>query len=388
MQDRLLRSRVADAATSILLLGPRQVGKSTLCRSIDSHLYVDLADEREFLDYAKNPARLRNEVEAIEAKKPTVIIDEIQRVPTLLNTIQSIVDRSPTKFILTGSSARKLKRGGANLLPGRVIVEYMDPLSIAELNDLDVDRALRIGTLPGIYSGGSETDDILESYSDIYLREEIQAEALTRNLGGYARFLDTVAVMSGQWVNYSKLSSDAEIPKETARRFVQLLEDTLVAFRLPPFRPRKSTSRRLLQRERLLLFDIGVRNALLGIHRRPLHPQQIGAAFEQWVMLQTIYMNRALRKHWNISTYRTEAGAEVDLVIDRGDDLVAIEIKSGRNVSKQDCRGLNSLEELCDAPVQKWILFQGKRRQQLPQKVLAIPVLEGLRQLAGESDDR
>ncbi len=382
MQGRLLESRVVGAATSILLLGPRQVGKSTLCRSINSDLFIDLADEREFLDYAKNPARLRNEVEALDAEKPTVIIDEIQRIPALLNTVQSIVDRSKVKFVLTGSSARKLKRGGANLLPGRIIIEYMDPLSVLELGDIDIERAIQVGTLPGIYSGGPEANDLLESYSDIYLREDIQAEALTRNLGGYARFLDTVALMSGQWVNYSKLSSDAEIPKETARRFVQLLEDTLVAFRVPPFRPRRSTSRRLHQRERLLLFDIGVRNALLGIHRRKLHTQQIGAAFEQWVMLQTIYLNRALRKGWNISTYRTEAGAEVDLIIDRGDDIVAIEIKSGRNVANQDARGLNSFEEVCDAPVKKWILFQGERRQKLPREVLALPVLEGLRRLA------
>ncbi len=382
MRGRLIGPRIRQGETSVLLLGPRQVGKSTLCRSLEPDLYIDLADQSEFLSFSRNPALLRQEVEAIDGRHPTVVVDEIQRIPSLLNTVQSIVDRTQIRFVLTGSSARKLKRGGANLLPGRVVIEHMDPLSVLEIDDIDIDRALRLGTLPGIYLGEAGATNVLETYADVYLREEIQAEALTRNLGGYARFLDTVAIMSGQWVNYSKLSSDAEIPKETARRFIQLLEDTLVAFRLPPFRPTLSTSRRLLQRERILLFDVGVRNALLGIHRRKLHPHQIGAAFEQWVMLQAIYLSRALRTGWKLSTYRTEAGVEVDLVIDRGDDLIAIEIKSGKNVTTGDARGLASLQQVCERQIKKWIFFQGTRRRKISQDVVAIPVLAGLRELA------
>src|SRR2546427_421712 len=178
--------------SNVLLLGPRQVGKSTLCRSLGAALYVDLADEASFLGYAKDPTRLRRDDEAAE---------------------------------------------------------------------------------------------VLGTYGQVYLREEIQAEAATRNLGGYARFLDTIALASGQWVNYTKLSSDVEVPKETVRRFVQLLDDTLLAHRLPPFRLARSTSRRLVQRDRVLLFDVGVRNALLGLHRHPLGPVQSGAIFEQWTML-------------------------------------------------------------------------------------------------------
>lgn len=384
VQDRILRGRILESGQSVLLLGARQVGKSTLCRSLNSDLYVDLADEREFLDYSKSPDRLRHEIDALKPKKPTVIVDEIQRVPSLLNTIQSIIDQRKIKFVLTGSSARKLKRGGANLLPGRVIVEHMDPLTYceSELSEARLERALQVGMLPGIFLDGRDAIDVLESYADIYLREEIQAEALTRNLGAYARFLDTVAGASGKWVNYSKISSDAEIPKETVRRFVQLLEDTLVAFRLPPFQPGRSTSRRIVQRERILLFDVGVRNALLHLHRRPPRSDQIGATFEQWVMLQVIYINRAMRKGWKISTYRTEAGAEVDLVVDRGDDIVAIEIKAGRNATKQDSRGLQSLASLCDRPVHKWILYRGARSQRLADQTFVHPVLDGLAALS------
>lgn len=366
----------------MLLLGPRQVGKSTLCRSLQPALYVDLADERVFLDYSKNPARLRREVDALQGEA-MVVIDEVQRVPSLLNSVQSIVDRSKQiRFILTGSSARKLKRGGANLLPGRIILEHMDPLCALEIEALDVERAMRLGMLPGIYWGDREAIDVLESYTEVYLREEIQAEALTRNLGAYARFLDVMAVCSGQWVNYSKLSSDAEVPKETVRRFVQLLEDTLLAFRLPPFRPQATTSRRLAQRERILLFDVGVRNALLGVHRRPLTAAQIGPIFEQWVVLQVIYLNHALRKGWKLSTYRTEAGAEVDLVVDCGERLLGVEIKAGRTVNDRDARGLASLEEICARPLTKWLFFRGDRPQLLAGETRAIPVLEGLAELA------
>lgn len=217
----------------------------------------------------------------------------------------------------------------------------------------------------------------------MYLQQEIRAEALTKNLGGYARFLDVVAVASGLWVNYSRLSSDTEIPKETIRRFVDLLDDTLLAVRLPSFRPRSATTRRLTQRDRVLLFDVGVRNALLGIHRHQPTPDQLGAVFEQWVMLQVIYLNRALAKGWHLCTYRSEGGAEVDLVIERDADFVGIEIKAGRNVAKTDTRGLLSLEQLVGRkkPLRKWIVYRGERRQRFESGVEVWPVIEALQAL-------
>lgn len=184
--------------------------------------------------------------------------------------------------------------------------------------------------LPGIFLGGPEAVDVLGTYAEVYLREEIRAEALTKNVGGYARFLDVSAIVSGQWLNYSKIASDTEIPKETVRRFVEILEDTLLLFRVHSFQPKRRISRRVSQRDRVLLFDVGVRNALLSLHRRPVSPDQTGSLFEQWFVLQALYLNRARRRGWAISSYRTEAGAEVDLVIEREDDIVGIEIKAGR----------------------------------------------------------
>ena len=387
MRDRVVAGRLATTKSNVLLLGPRQVGKSTICRNLRAQVYVDLADEAEFLGYAKDPARLRREVDALPPGS-LVVIDEVQRVPALLNTVQSLADRRgrSVRFVLTGSSARKLRRGGANLLPGRVILEHLDPLTVLETGDVDWDRALRLGMLPGIYWGDDEAVEVLGTYGEVYLRDEIRAEAATRNLGGYGRFLDTIALASGQWINYSKLSSDIDVPKETVRRFVQLLDDTLLAHRLPPFRPSRSTSRRLVQRERVLLFDVGVRNALLGLHRRPLGPDQMGALFEQWTMLQIIYLNHALRRGWKLSTYRTEAGAAVDLVVERARDLVAIEIKAARQVTPADTKGLLSLAGLVGRrrPLALWLVFRGERAQRFDSGVEALPVLEALRRLAAE----
>jgi predicted AAA+ superfamily ATPase len=293
---------------------------------------------------------------------------------------------SSYRFLLTGSSARKLRRGGVNLLPGRIVLEYLDPLTYFEVRELfNLDRALQVGMLPGIYLGDSEAVDVLETYADVYLREEIRAEAAVKNLGDYARFLDTAAILSGQWLNYSKISSETEIPKETIRRYVRVLEDTLLVFRIPPFRPRRKISRRISQRDKLLLFDIGVRNALLGLHRRRLTQDQTGAAFEQWFTLQLIYCNRALRKGWALSAYRTEGGAEVDLVIERDQDIIGLEIKAGRTISTADTRGLFSLAETVGRykPLRKWAVFRGDRRLVLDNGVKVFPHLEALSDLCG-----
>jgi uncharacterized protein len=385
MIDRLLGGRLARGRASVLLLGARQVGKTTLCRSLSPALTVDLADEGEYLRFAKAPAALRAELRAMP-RGGLVHIDEVQRVPALLNVVQAALEEpGAPRFLLTGSSARKLRRGGANLLPGRVVLEHLDPLTSIELGDrFDLGRALRVGMLPPFFLGDGEAEALLGTYAAVYLREEIRAEAVTRNLGGFARFLDVVAAMSGRWMNYSKAASDAEMPKETVRRFVEILEDTLVAHRLPPFEPRRSTHRRLVQRDRVLLFDVGVRNALLGRHRIPPAADEFGPQFEQWLALELIHLGRALDKGWRLSSYRTEAGAEVDLVIERARDIVGIEIKSGRTLRGQDVRSLHSLGEVAGARLVKLVAFRGPRPQRLDGGVEALPYRQLIQRLAEE----
>jgi predicted AAA+ superfamily ATPase len=371
--DRLVRRRLAGSKKSLLLLGARQVGKSTLARSLNPGLIVNLADEASFLAYGKDPGRLGRELRA--QKKPlAVLIDEIQRIPALLNSVQAVMDEgSPHRFLLTGSSARKLKRGGANLLPGRIVLEHLEPLTIWELGKaFDLDRALRLGGLPGVYLDQEAPEDVLETYAGVYLREEIQAEALTRNVGSYARFLDLAAASSGQWINYSKVASDAEIPKETVRRFFQILEDTLLCFRIPPFAP-KSSGRRVGQRDRIILFDLGVRNALLGTHRTAPPPTDKGHLFEQWFVLQCLAFIRAHRLPWRVFGYRTDAGAEVDLVIDTGPRILALECKLGRTVGSTHLHGLRSFAEVAGKSLSSYLVFQGERAQDMGHGIEALP---------------
>lgn len=390
MRDRALLTRLQASKKCILLLGPRQVGKSTLCRALDPLRTINLADEAEYLSYAKDPARFKRELAASQ-KHGLIVVDEVQRIPALLNTVQSIIDnpKNKNRFILTGSSARKLRQEGANLLPGRVILEHLDPLMLSEIGEsFDLKRALQLGMLPGIYLGDHEAADVLGTYAEVYLREEIRAEALARDVGSYARFLDVAALMSGQWLNYSKLSSDAEIPKETIRRYVGLLEDTLLMFRVPAFQAKAKTSRRVSQRDKLYLFDVGVRNALLGAHHRPVSIDQIGLLFEHWFVLQIIYLNRALRKNWRISSYRSDGGAEVDLVIERADDLIGLEIKASKNIGKSDLRGLKSLAEISGKrkPLRKLTAYFGETSQLFEDGARAVPYRELLAELASATD--
>lgn len=379
MVDRILEKRLRQKKLHhFIILGARQVGKSTLCQALRPILTINFADEASFMAYAKDPDRLKREVAALSTPG-LIVVDEVQRLPKILNLLQVLIDaKGPHRFLLTGSSARKLKRGGANLLPGRVILEYLDPLTVEELGaQFDLERALQVGTLPGIYLDREAGHDLLDTYATVYLREEIQAEALTREVGSYSRFLDIAAVTSGQWMNYSKCASDTEIPKETVRRFFSILEDTLIAFRIPAFQP-KGTRRRVSQRDRFVLFDIGVRNALLGVHKYPISPTERGPLFEQWLLLQCIYFQRAHRKPWRISTYRTDAGVEVDIVIDTGALVLAVECKSAAHVAERELKGLRSFREVARRPVRSYVVYTGATRQRWPDGVMAVPYREFL----------
>ncbi len=373
MIDRMILPRLRRSKKSVLLLGPRQVGKSTLCQALNPSFSVNLADEALFLAYSKDPGRLRREL-AARPRAVRVMIDEIQRVPSLLNTIQALVDEKPGfQFLLTGSSARKLKRGGANLLPGRIVLEHLDPLNYWECGErFNLERCLRLGSLPGIFLDDSSGEDVLDAYASVYLREEIQAEMTVKNIGGYARFLDVAAEASGRWTNYSKVASDAELPKETVRRFFEVLEETLMVFRIPSFRARHSP-RRLSQRDRFVLFDVGVRNALLGVHREILSPTERGGLFEHWFLLQCLYFIRAQKKGWRVQSYRTEAGAEVDVVIDRGRDFLAVECKYGKQATEADLGGLRSFEEVAGKPVKKFLVYRGDSPQKFHRGEWAMP---------------
>lgn len=341
--ERELASKLAKSKKSVLLLGPRQTGKSTLIQHLHPDLLINLADEQTYLDFARNPAEIKTRLSGQKIK--SVFVDEVQRLPSLLNTIQSIIDSgSAPKFFFSGSSARKLKRGKANLLPGRIHVYYLNPLSFSELgNQFRLQQSLETGTLPGIYLETSREEQIktLKSYSATYLKEEIQTEALARNIEGFSRFLFTTAQCSGQFTDLTKLASEAQIARQSATRYLEILEDTLTIHCCPPFS--KSSRRRLVQHPKFYFFDTGVLNALLGNFHAS--EDRKGMLFEHFFFNQMIALAQNRDQEFRISAYRTEHGAEVDFIVELEGEIWAIELKASRNVGKTDLKGLNSFAE-------------------------------------------
>ena len=310
-------------------------------RSLKPDMSVNLMKEQEYLQFAKNPSELEERV--AENKPHTVFIDEVQRLPGLLNSIQFLIDEGPKdlRFLLTGSSARKLRRGHANLLPGRVVYYELGPLTLEELGyDVDAKRLLSYGSLPAIWTETSrETrEEVLNTYAGTYVKEEIQAEALTRNLEGFSRFIFAIAARATLPLDYSKLASQAAISRASAIRFVEILEDTLLVFRVEPFA--KQNVRRIVQHPRFYFFDNGVLNALLGSYAPS--EDRIGMLFENMVASQLYHAAHSHGRQVRLSSYRTEHGAEVDLVVEAEDRVWAVELKASRNVGASDLTGLKS----------------------------------------------
>ncbi len=383
MYERLISVHLRRHRRSILLLGPRQVGKSTLLAQLQPDLTINLAQLSTFRDYVSQPERLERELKAAPPQVQTIFIDEVQRVPSLLDGVQALVDEWPGRFrfLLSGSSARKLRRGQANLLPGRAILHSLHPLLVSELGpDFDIDRVLAHGTLPGIYS---EPDPMLRaqellSYADAYLREEVQAESLVRDIGGYARLLDFVAASSGRVINLNSLSRDAAVSYETARRYLQVLEDTLILVRIPAWSGSDRAS--LVAHPKMILFDIGVRNALL---RRPLNrplEDERGVLLEHLVGLELQRRTRDLWPGMSLFHFRSRGGAEVDYVLEVGREIWAIEVKAARRVDRTDLRGFTAFALRTGKPVRNILVYLGARKQQL-EKTEVFPLSEFLAQL-------
>ena len=365
MYERLLTPHLARSRKGVLLLGPRQTGKSTLLRAMKPDLSINLASPAAFRMYVSHPERLEEELRAAPRSVKTILIDEVQRVPALLDAIQVLIDESPRRFrfLLSGSSARRLRRGHANLLPGRVQTHNLHPLLAHELgSDWSLNRALAHGTLPGIYA---ETDRAtreadLRGYADAYLREEIQAEALVREVGGYARLLDHAAAASGRILNLNALSQNSGVRYETARRYLEILEDTLVAFRVPAWRG--SDRAGLIAHPKLYLFDLGVRNALL---RRPLNrplDDERGLLLEHLVAYELYRRTGTLWPEARLLHYRTKHGAEVDFVLENGRDVWGIEVKSSRDAPRGALTGLDSLAERIPRRLRRIVVFLGPRK--------------------------
>ena len=383
MYERSLSARLKRDRHHVLLLGPRQVGKSTLIDSLEPDFTLNLASLATFREFVSQPERLERELLAARPGIRTIFIDEVQRVPALLDGVQALVDAHPRRFrfLLSGSSARKLRRGHANLLPGRIVLHHLHPLLACELGaDFNLDRVLAHGTLPGIYADrdADSRSHILRSYVDAYLREEIQAEALVRDIGGYSRLLDLAVASSGRIVNLNALSRDAAVSYETARRYLDVLEDTLILFRIPAWSGSDRAS--LVAHPKLMLFDLGVRNAIL---RRPLDrplDDERGLLLEHLVGLELRRREGTIWPEARVQHFRTSRGAEVDFIVSVGRDLWAIEVKASRHVDRRDLKGLGAFADRARKVVRQIVVFLGARRQRLDD-VDVLPVEEFLAEL-------
>jgi len=338
---------------SFFLFGPRQTGKSTVLHSlfIDNVRYYDLLKTDEYLRLLANPSLLRQEVLSRPNNITHVVIDEIQRIPLLLDEIHWLLEQPQSPyFILTGSSARSLKRQQANLLAGRALTYHLYPLTVQELGQqFDLNRALSYGTLPAMYL---ENDievvrDRLRSYVETYLKEEIEREAQLRQIGSFVRFLNLAASENGQQVNYSNIARQAGVSYQTVKGYFHILEDTLIGQMLYPYN--QSMRRRLSKQPKFYFFDTGVVRALTQRLSVPLQPgtPEYGHIFEHFIILEAIRYNHYYKRDYQLSYYRTSAGAEVDLVITMPDGrTIAVEIKTNPTVDVSQLGGLRSISKL------------------------------------------
>lgn len=366
---------------SALLLGPRQVGKSTLMASLKPDLVLNLAREAVFLELAANPGALEERIGGLTAGPRTIFIDEVQRLPSLLNTIQAVLDETPGRFrfLLTGSSARKLKRGNANLLPGRVHTYALGALTVREHQyRLPARTALAYGTLPGVLGNPREDTrrKTLRSYASTYLREEVQAESLTREIEGFARFMTAASEWSGRFLDVSKLAQAAQSPRNSVVRWIEVLEDTLLVRKVESFA--KSATRRLVQHPKLYFFDVGVWNGLIGNFE--VSNDRIGALFEHLVCQQLFDGASAIDQPIRVSTFRTEHGAEVDFLVELGRKVWAIELKASTHVAGSDLTGLKRFADYYGKAHQPRLWYLGTARRKVD-GFDVLPWQEGLKEL-------
>ena len=327
-------------AESCFFWGPRQSGKSTLLKStFPKAPYYDLLLSDEFERLNRKPTLLREELLAHHAPGP-VIVDEVQKIPRLLDEIQWIIVNKKKQFILCGSSARKLKRGSGNLLGGRALRYELFPLVSREIPEFDLLRALNHGLIPRHYEH-ADPRRLLRSYIGDYLKEEIAAEALTRNVPTFAKFLKTAAFSNGAIVNYTNIARECGISSPTVKEYFQILVDTLIARLIPSFQ--KKSKRRVTQAPKFYFFDVGLANALL--RREAINPgsELFGRAFEQFIFQEIIAHSHYSGLEYPISYWRTTSGLEVDFIL--GDREVSLEVKGVSEIHTHQLRGVRAFNE-------------------------------------------
>ena len=362
---------------SFFLFGPRGTGKSTWLRhELPDAVFVDLLKPETYRELQARPERLR-EIALGSTPKRTVVVDEVQRVPELLNVVHEVLERpGAPRFVLTGSSARKLRRGGVDLLAGRALLRTLHPFMAAELAEFRLDEALRFGLLPLVVAA-SDPEDTLRGYAALYLEQEVQLEGWTRNIGNFARFLESISLSHGAVLNVSNVARECQIERKTAAGYVEIIEDLLLGFRVPVFTRR--AKRQTAVHPKFYFFDAGVFRTL-----RPKGPVDVregfeGAALEglvaQHLRAWIAYGNRDAKIYY----WRTRSGGEVDFVVYGEAGFWAIEVKNTTRVRPEDLGGLKSFAE--DYPeCEPLLLYRGRERLKID-RIQCLPVEEFLREL-------
>lgn len=342
------------AKKSHFLFGPRQTGKSYWIRHTlpDARVY-DLLDTATYLALSQRPGRLGEE---LTPRDRCVVLDEVQRLPALLNEVQRLIEERGTRFLLTGSSARKLRRGGVNLLGGRARLLSLHPLTYQELGPhFDLARAAARGLLPAIYFSDDPKAD-LRAYAGAYLQEEIVAEGATRNIPAFSRFLKVAAQCNGTVVNFTNVANDAQVARTTVYEYFEILKDTLLLYELPAWR--KSKKRKPLSSSKYYFFDVGVVGALQERTFR-LQTPEFGEAFETYLMHELLCY-RDYQGGDALSFWRSASGFEVDFLIG---DHTAVEVKAKAHVGPQDLRALTALAEEKRLKRYLCVTLEPRRRQ-------------------------
>lgn len=360
------------ARQSAFLWGARKTGKTTYLKQKFSNSFVyDFLKTDLFLEISKNPALLRERLLAKDARalKEPVILDEVQKVPQVLDEVHWLMENKGLRFILCGSSARKLKRGHANLLGGRAWRYEMFPLVSPEIKKFDLLYALNHGLIPLHYlQSDAECQKSLEAYVQDYLREEVFAEGLTRNIPAFSRFFDAFGYSHGEMTNYSNIARECGVDAKTVKEYFQILVDTLLAVRVEPFKKRQSRHV-ITKASKYYMFDVGVAGYLIKRHLTEQRGAEFGKAFEHFLLMEMTAYRSYARKDFAINFWRTKSGIEVDFVLGSGE--IAIEVKGSGRIDKKDMHGLEAFSETYSP--KRSIIVCNEREKRLSGKIEILP---------------
>lgn len=359
----------------LFFFGPRQTGKSYwLRKKFPRYVYYDLLMSDLFFKLSRSPHILREELLAIKPKSP-VIIDEIQKIPNLLDEIHYLMEKHNIRFILTGSSARKLKRGGANMLGGRALYKQLFPLTSFEIPDFDLSRIIHFGSLPAIYKS-KKPKALLQSYTRTYLKEEIQAEGLVRRLQPFSLFLELAGKTNTELINYSNIASDVGVSSNTIKEYYLILEDTFIGYLLPPYK--KTRKRKSVSMHKFYFFDIGIANALTGQWNIIKETTEFGRLFEHFIFNEIHSYLKYTEDSRKFYFWRSKNHQEVDFIIG---DNTAIEVKAGKEIRNRDLKGLKALCEEKSFQHKIIVSLSEKKPRLIEKQFLVLPYKTFLKQL-------